>query len=203
MNKENFFLWGDESKEYFDTVEAGVLEDWNNKIEPFCNIKHKGTAIDLACGHGRFTNIMKDKFESVYSVDVNDDNIKFCTERFEKNKNVFICKTNGFLLPFVDNFAEFIFSYDAMVHFDIDVIISYLRETKRVLKNGGTAFFHHSNSFNIKHTDIRKNPHWRNCMTRELFDFLARKEGLTVIRQQVIHWDEVSCSDCLTLLRKE
>jgi len=87
-----------------------------------------------------------------------------------------------------------------MVHFDSDVVRSYLRDAQRVLKVGGHGFFHHSNY--VGGHDWRTNPNSRNFMSKELFEHYALKEQLSVVRQRVINWGLVHDSDCLTLVER-
>ena len=54
-----------------------------------------------------------------------------------------------------------------MVHFESDVIRSYLRDTMRVLEPGGRGFFHHSNYTGGE--DWRTNPSSRNFMSQAFF----------------------------------
>jgi len=88
-----------------------------------------------------------------------------------------------------------------MVHFDSDVIRSYIKEFARVLVVGGHAFAHHSNYTGNPGGDPRCNPGWRNFMSGELFAHYAHKEGLSVIRQKNVDWKcDGTFIDCFTLL---
>ena len=88
-----------------------------------------------------------------------------------------------------------------MVHFEMMDIYMYLKETKRVLKKGGRALFHHSNT----HDDYRGNftnaTGGRNYMSQELFAYLAYRAGLQVVDQQLIDWTKAN-EDCITLVEK-
>ena len=44
-----------------------------------------------------------------------------------------------------DGEATFVYSFDAMVYFDSDVVRAYLAEFRRVLAPSGTGFCHYSN----------------------------------------------------------
>lgn len=200
MENVNFFLWGNNSEDYFNNAEEVTLKDWETIIKPFTGDCLQGNIVDLACGRGRWTKILSKNNPFVYSIDVNPDNIEFCKKRFS-GENVSVLSTDGYTLTFPDNSIDSIFCFDAMVHFDIDVIISYLKEIKRVLKPDGKAFLHHSNLANPENIEIRNNPHWRNYMNKDLFAFLAKKAGLEVVKQQVIDWGGYKNLDCLTLLQ--
>src|SRR5690606_23099253 len=95
--------------------------------------------------------------------------------------------------------VSLLYCFDAMVHFDSDVVRSYLREFRRILQPGGRAFCHHSNYAGSPSGDFRVSPAARNFMTKELFEHYAHKEGLRVVRARVIKWN-LPDHDCLTLL---
>jgi hypothetical protein len=87
-----------------------------------------------------------------------------------------------------------------MVHFDSDVVRSYLRDSHRALKPGGRGFFHHSNY--TGGYDWRKNPQGRNFMSREFFGHYADKEDLTVVKQTLLDRPHHPQLDCLTLVER-
>jgi ubiquinone/menaquinone biosynthesis C-methylase UbiE len=198
--RENFLLWGNEAQDYFDKSEQAATQQWATYIAPFLGEIGGGKVVDLACGRGRWSNMLKNRFQSVFSADVNQENLAYCKERFENEGKITLVELDGYSLPFENDSVDFVFSFDSMVHFDLDVIAGYLRETHRVLRSGGQAFFHHSNTTNSKVVKIQENPHWRNFMSKEIFEHLALKAGLTVEKQQVIDWGTAKNIDCLTLV---
>lgn len=94
------------------------------------------------------------------------------------------------------------FTYDAMVHFELMDIAMYLQETKRVLTKGGMALFHHSNNHSDYKATFSNAPHGRNFMSKDVFAHLAHRAGLKVVQQEVVDWAGVKNLDCLTLVRK-
>jgi len=141
---------------------------------------------------------LRSKCDNVIAVDVNEENlIRLAGNKYYKD----LRQNDGKDIPTFSEVVDFVFCYDAMVHFDLDVVISYLQETYRVLRTGGTAFFHHSNIITSQ-TDIMKNPHCRNCMNKYLFSYLAKHAGLQVVKQEMITWAGIEDLDCFTLLRK-
>lgn len=86
----------------------------------------------------------------------------------------------------VDGEATLVYRFDAMVHFDSDIIRSYVREFGRGLKLGGHGFCHHSNYDKNPGVNFRDNPAWRNFMSQPLFLHYCAKEGLEVVRSQII-----------------
>lgn len=140
-------------------------------------------------------------------MDINEENIAACERRFAGNDRFRIIKNDGFTFsPVGDNECSAIISYDSMVHFDSEVVFSYLRDAFRVLAPGGMALFHHSNYVGNPGGDYRENPHWRNFMSQALFCHYARKAGLELIKFELLDWGAqesfIRGIDCLSLVQK-
>ena len=89
-----------------------------------------------------------------------------------------------------------------MVHFELLVIYQYLKETYRILMDGGRALFHHSNNTEDYKTTFFTGKNGRNYMSKEIFAYLAWRAGFTVLEQHEIDWGGVDKLDCLTLVEK-
>ncbi|NIM16890.1 MAG: methyltransferase type 11, partial [Candidatus Aminicenantes bacterium] len=87
-----------------------------------------------------------------------------------------------------------IYCWDAAVHFDKSVMRDYIKEFSRVLKAGGRGFIHYSSLGQSAKSDIRKNPHWRSNMDKDLFGQYCEEYGLQVIKQFNLAWREIP--DC-------
>jgi hypothetical protein len=80
---------------------------------------------------------------------------------------------------------------------------AYLCEGRRVLRPGGHAFLHHSNTVAHPGGDFLAEAHWRNFMSKEMLAHYAAKEGLEVVRQEPVDWaGDGSFIDCFSLLRR-
>ena len=162
------------------------------------------TVVELACGKGRHVSKYSSLAGEVILVDILEKNIDFCRERFNEEKNIKFYKNNGYdLAQLKSGSVTALFTYDSMVHFELLDIFNYLKETARILKNGGMALFHHSNNtenYKITFTTAR---HGRNYMSKDLFAYLANRAGLEVLEQQVFDWDTDKDLDCLTLVQKK
>jgi SAM-dependent methyltransferase len=196
----------DHGNVYHAHAEKAMQWSWDNTIWPFihdCDFSH---TLDLACGGGRNSAKLIPLATTHRAIDILASNVEGCRQRFKDHSNVqfFVC--NGYdLSPVTDGELTLVYCFDAMVHFDSDVVRSYLRDTFRVLRQSGRGFFHHS-ALPLG-PDWKQNPHGRAFMTPELFAHYARKEGLIIARQQVIDWggggaERVINSDCLSLVVK-
>ena len=139
--------------------------------------------------------------KSVTLVDVNPDNIRYCSEHL-RPLGFEIIQNNGFDLNGLASGAfSHIHCFDAMVHFEVEIIMSYLAEFARVLISGGTALLHHSNYTDRPGADFRTNPGWRNFCSAGLMRHMALRNSFEVIDQKVIAWGLPEL-DCITLLRR-
>jgi len=192
--------WGP-ANEFFQLAEGPIEQIWHDLIYPFIQDCDFSSVIDLAAGHGRNTRLLASKAARLLVLDIQAANIEICRRRFAGHQNVECAVNNGYdLRPAQDGAFTLLYCFDSMVHFEKEVVRSYLRDTLRVLRPGGRGFFHHSN-YTDGH-DWRTNPHSRNYMSRELFVSYALAEGLRIARQVVFDWGDCIRLDCLTLVER-
>lgn len=98
-------------------------------------------ALEIGCGPGRLMRPMSRHFAEIHGVDVSDQMIALARERLRDIPNAHPQVTDGAsLAQFADALFDFVYSYAVFQHVPSrDVIASYMRETCRVLKNGGLA----------------------------------------------------------------
>lgn len=178
---------------------------WNERSEFYklFSLLNLSNVIELACGHGRHVKQYIDRAEHITLVDILDKNISFCKERFIGEQKIDYYMNNGHdLKKLGSNVYSALFTYDAMVHFELMDIFEYLRETERVLQPGGLALFHHSNNTDDYRITFSTGTSGRNYMSAQLFAYLANRAGLNVKDQRLINWNGVNNLDCLTLVEK-
>ncbi|MBD0275184.1 MAG: class I SAM-dependent methyltransferase [Acetobacteraceae bacterium] len=192
---------------YFAAAELHMDGQWRELILPF--LRENGSGIDwavvveLGAGRGRTAAKLLPLAGRLRLVDLHANNLDACRRRFGGDPRLSYHATDGRSLPLPDAEATFLFCFDSMVHFDSDVVRAYLREARRVLRPGGHAFLHHSNTLAHPGGDFQAEPHWRNFMSKELLAHYALKEGLEVLRQQPLDWaGDGSFIDCFSLLRR-
>jgi len=195
---------GDDWKQqpYYDDAEQYMEKQWRESIWPFIKNADFTYVVDLAAGHGRNSEKLKQRAQKIHIVDINQENIDFCRERFAGDARFSFTRNDGCSLSFLpSNGVSLLYCFDAMVHFDSDVVRAYLREFKRILRPGAFGFCHHSNYTQDPERDVHDKPGWRNFMSQALFAHYCSKEGLTVVKSRVIDWERPG-SDCLTLFKK-
>ena len=124
-----------EDEEFFSTagdIVKGFV--WDLK-----RVRGRDAALEIGCGPGRLMRPLAQYFNEIHGVDVSDEMIKLAKERLRNTPNALPQVTSGSdLAMFPDEKFDFVYSYAVFQHIPSrDVVFSYLREARRVLKTGG------------------------------------------------------------------
>ncbi len=121
--------------------------DWKEGLIEAFLLPHVGPdrdALEIAPGHGRWSETLVATCRSVTLVDLNPGCIEACRARFADASNVAYELNDGSTLPGADRSVDLVWSFDSFVHMDPDVIDAYVGETARVLRPGRYAVLHHA-----------------------------------------------------------
>ncbi len=192
---------------WFEEAEQKEVTDvfWNENSVFYQYFKQLdlSNVIELACGRGRHVPYYIGKAGKITLVDILEENIEICRERFKDYDKLEYYKNNGYNLEKLsaDSYTS-LFTYDSMVHFELMDVYEYLKDIYRVIQGGGYALFHHSNYISDYKTNFTNSPHARCFMSKDIFAYLAYRVGFKVIDQTVIDWYGAKNLDCITLLKK-
>jgi SAM-dependent methyltransferase len=176
---------------------------WSQIIEPIIGDRAYEVVVDLAAGRGRNSALLAEKAKRVICVDINPENIEFLRKRFRGDPRFdFLLNDGASLAGLASDSVDLVYCFDAMVHFDIEIVISYIKEIYRVLRPGKFAFLHHSNYTANPGADFKQNPGWRNFMSLEVFEHLAIKNGFSIVLSQPLSWNQTDQLDGIVFLRK-
>jgi SAM-dependent methyltransferase len=124
-----------DDEEFFGTavdIVQGLV--WDLK-----RIRARDAALEIGCGPGRLMRPLSSHFKEIHGVDVSDHMIKLAEERLRDTSNAHPHRSSGSdLAIFPDEKFDFVYSYAVFQHIPSrEVVFSYLREARRVLKTGG------------------------------------------------------------------
>jgi SAM-dependent methyltransferase len=200
--------WAQEGDEWAGMAEycGQPYEAWKSSlsatfIEPYAT---DADVLEIAPGHGRWTELIARGARSVTLVDINQSCLDACRERFGDLRHLTYHLGDGVTLPVPDASADFVWSFDSFVHMDPPVVYSYVREISRVLRIGGTAIVHHADkrpwSLALVPLTARfgkagrvvqqvasqgrlRGGGWRSHITGEMVARWALESGLDVVKQ--------------------
>ena len=168
------------------------------------------TILELGPGHGRWTHYLKEVAGRLVLVDLAEDCIAACRERFGTDGSISYHVNDGKSLDMVaDRSVDLAFSFDSLVHAEADVLEAYLGQLATKLTPNGVGFIHHSNMGaypraarlarmvpgRIRPALTRRRLlvnlyAWRaESTTAELFAALCERAGLVCIAQEKIRWE--------------
>lgn len=181
---------------------------WHGLIRP--RIRHSlpaGVGVEIACGHGRCTRFLAAECVQLIAIDLSQEILDVCAARLSDLDNVTYRVTDGMTLPVEDGSVDFVFSWDSLVHAEVDVLDAYVEEIARVLRPGGSAFLHHSNFGQyfdpVVGADPEEPKHLRaTTMTAQRLRERCREVGIACVVQELIPWGgRAKYIDCFSLLR--
>jgi SAM-dependent methyltransferase len=173
------------------------------RIHPFLPCRR---ILEIGPGFGRWTHYLKDWCQHLVIVDISEDCVKACKDRFSAYPHITAHLNDGSSLEMVENGSlNFVFSFDSLVHADDMTMSAYMSQLALKLSEEGVAFLHHSNLGNYSPENLKKKNislHERaESMTAEKLMSYARDSGLSCISQELITWgtDKILI-DCISIV---
>ncbi len=212
--EENLRTWTThswaEGGEEWSRVWGGSANLWWGSLFPrIASHLPASNIVEIAPGAGRLSQYLSPWAKRLVLVDVTPRCVEICRERFADRPHVEVRLNDGRTLPGVaDCSVQLVFSFDSLVHVDLEIIGAYLAEIARTLAPGGVAFLHHSNFAEFVDPETGKaaieNHHWRDPgVSAKLVRREAERVGLRVLVQEQINWGGDELIDALTLLGRD
>lgn len=157
--------------------------------------------LEIAPGFGRWTRFLLPSTADYVGVDLSESCVAHCQAEFSRSAHARFYRNDGCSLSMLANGTrDFVFSFDSLVHAELDVMHCYVREILRVLTSSGAAFIHHSNTADVPFDD---NPHNRaKSVSARLIRAAIEEAGGKVWLQELINWGTPACIDALTLFSR-
>lgn len=164
--------------------------------------------LEIAPGQGRWSRFIIPMAKRYVGVDINEYCVQSCKDRFSGFPHAEFYRNDGLTFPMItEGCVDFIFSFDSLVHVDLPVMESYIKECLRVLKPNGSAFLHHSNAGEFppesRAAQIAKRCYRAMDVTADAVKASIETGGGVPILQERINWQNDACTDCITLFVKK
>ncbi len=202
------YRWSDAGDEWSKTWGGTEYLWWGTIFPRIRAFVPTGTILEIAPGYGRCTQYLKDCCEKLIVVDLAENCIAACRERFESCSHIEYFVNDGRSLAMIENDSvDFVFSWDSLVHAESDVLRSYLEHLAAKLKPGSYGFIHHSNVGAFKNPETGRltveNRHWRGeSMSADLFRQYCYDVGLTCLSQEIVTWGCADLTDSFSVFMR-
>ena len=155
--------------------------------------------LEIAPGFGRWTSFLLDLCDRYTGVDISRTCIENLKGRFHNGEFI---KNDGYSLEMIaDNKYDFIFSFDSLVHAEMDVIESYLKQIPQKLTKNGVAFLHISNLGACQQTE---NIHARaKSVSAKLVRDFCSKHNINLVVQELINWRGDALIDQFIIINRQ
>ena len=201
---------------------GGAEQEWTTSVWPrIRRFLPARSAVEIGSGFGRWTSFLRGSAEHLSLVDISQKCLDACKERFGTSESITYRLTDGRSIPVADRSIDFVFSFDALVHAEADVMKSYISELARILSDDGVAFIHHSNlgeyailpfklggfgvigKYLTKAGLAEESDAWRarSVTARALREWVA-SSGLACASQELINWGTRRLIDCITVIAR-
>ena len=177
---DSTYDWGAQGDEWSEPW-GGVDMQWTGcllpRVHAFVPVP---TILEIAPGYGRWTQFLKEMCDRLIVVDLAEECIRACEQRFAFSDNIEYHVNDGKSLAMVpDGSVDLVFSFDSLVHAEAEVLDAYLAQIANKLTPNGVGFIHHSNVGEFKeHFERVKSPRSPSPLDR-----LAHVRGLWRVKR--------------------
>jgi SAM-dependent methyltransferase len=192
--------WNEKGEEWSEPW-GGSEAQWFGSLYPRLHrFFPVGNLLEIAPGYGRWTSYLLDYVKGNYvGIDLAEKCISYCEERFSGQSNAsFYCNDGLSLDRAEDGQFDMVFSFDSLVHADLDVHQRYVPQIIRKLTPNGVAFVHHSNWAGSGSS--KTNIHYRaEDVSAAAYASIVCEGGGHVLIQECINWRTDEKIDAFTL----
>ncbi len=142
--------------------------------------------LDVGCGRGEWLELLRDNGMTGSGVDMNTVMVEQCVSR---GLSATIADAISYLRSLPDGSKGVVTGFHIVEHLPLDVLLTLLDETVRVLRRGGMAIFETPNPSNmlVSTENFYMDPTHRNPLPKALMKFLAEARGLCDVEILPLH----------------
>jgi SAM-dependent methyltransferase len=220
---DGWYRWDERGDEWSEAW-GGPSMQWYGTILPrIHSLVPADCILEIACGYGRWTQFLKDLCHNLVVIDLSEECVSACRERFADCSHIEYYVNDGRSLDMVAHSSiDFAFSFDSLVHADESVLRAYISQLPRILTEEGAAFLHHSNlgEYQAFYASIRRVRGLESLLTKiglldsdlhqrdfgvssELVRELAEAYGLSCTSQEIVPWGtRRTRTDCFSTITR-
>jgi SAM-dependent methyltransferase len=204
--KWNASLWGanyswPQGGEEWSQRWGGSEAQWFGSLYPRLHrVLPTRSVLEIAPGHGRWSKFLIQACSQYLGIDLNPSCVDVCKKAFKNTPHARFMVNDGLTLDAAeDGRYDLIFSFESLVHAEIDVFRSYVPEIIKKLAPRGIAFLHHSHLADANIPSGQKTCSRAETMSATAIDILISDHNGHLIIQEAINWLDAGLIDCLTL----
>src|SRR6516225_851954 len=140
--------WKTGGEEWSETWGGSEAQWFGSLLPRLHRFLPAGRILEIAPGYGRWTKFLLPECRQYLGIDLSTQCVKACQRAFADVEHAKFAVNDGFSLSDArECHFDLVFSFDSLVHAEVDVIQSYITQIIKKLSSRGVAFIHHSNLF--------------------------------------------------------
>lgn len=159
----------------FERIYKYVRDKYKNK---------NANVLDYGCGSGYGVLLLSEYFKSVFGIDVSEEAIEYCKNKYKFNKsNINYSTFDPSSQPYPDNYFDYIISFQVFEHIPLELIDNYILNIRNMLKTNGKAVITTPNCINYYNNFSGNNYHVKEYSKQELEELFAKyfdKENILI-----------------------
>jgi SAM-dependent methyltransferase len=156
-----------------------------------------GSVLEIAPGFGRWTEFLLRFCNSYCGIDLSGLCVNNCRQRFSGRRNAEFFVNDGMSLAAVAGRRfDLVFSFDSLVHADLDAISHYVPQIIQLLAPRGVAFLHHSNLAAVP--GVSYGHRSENVSAEIVGDLICCNGGHTLVQER-FPWGDNLPTDCFSM----
>jgi SAM-dependent methyltransferase len=156
--------------------------------------------LEIAPGYGRWTRFLIPSCATYLGIDLSPTCIDVCRQQFKSATHARFETNDGTSLADAeDGSFDFVFSFDSLVHAEIEILEAYVPQILRKLSRKGVAFIHHSNRAIGKVLEGEHSHDRAETVSAEKVARIICDNGGIPLVQERISWMNAGLIDCISL----
>lgn len=150
-NNNDIYFEISEYYKAFEDAHRGNLDDIRKKLSQYIpvlegfKIKNK-KAVDIGCGRGEWLNLLRENGFQPVGVDMNPVMVEVCQKQ---GLEAVVCNALDYLKNQLDKNVGLITGFHIIEHMPFECLFEIVKESRRVLENGGMVIFETPNPENV------------------------------------------------------
>ena len=196
---EETYTWDDRG-EGWSVGWGGSEAQWFGSLYPRLHrVLPAKSILEIAPGFGRWTRFLLPLCQNYLGIDLSAKAVSACQKIFSDQAHATFLQNDGQSLEAApaESF-DLVFSFDSLVHAELDVLALYIPQILQKLLPSGVAFIHHSNI--LPGSDEPFGPCYRatTVSADKVYELITTRGGKVLI-QETVNWYGTTLHDCFTL----
>jgi len=159
--------------------------------------------LEIAPGYGRWTRFLIPSCSDFLAIDLSPTCVAECRRMFQSAPHARFESNDGTSLDAAaDGSYDLVFSFDSLVHAELEILEAYIPQILKKLAPKGAAFIHHSNLAD-GHVLEGHHSHSRaeTVSSQAVANIIERSGGVALVQEKV-SWMNAGLIDCFTLFAR-